>query len=460
MKEYPRKESDYQTVTRWVMDKIIKVISALDNQLIQDNIKKCYVDIEFLIEDISYQEGLLEALKIASPDALIINLEIEGDLDRFSFVQAIRDMNDTVKVLLITKAEDKEYSNWLVSKGIYDVFVDGKCTFQDIHEAVIREQKVIVKKEIQKEYIEKEKIITKEKVIKEVISVNFKKLVLSVWGNAEFACELAYITARLTRFRVLLLNLDFISPTADIYLNLCDRLNGLARDPPKSFGLGYVIEALEKRYLTPGVFEQACLKRKESDNLYILMDTGGIDSCDRYKGKDISGLIDQLYRDFDIVILILNKSIYDPFTITALLKSDYNIIAIPANADAVKEFEACFLYMNVKHNIPVDKSRFVAYEYKKGVNYPLSHLKDIFTENCFLGTVSYSAEREMYRNLNSCYAKWIVKKNPAEYINILSKLNIIPRRTLGHKIRDWLMKKASKITRKITKKEIGGEKHE
>ena len=66
---------------------------------------------------------------------------------------------------------------------------------------------------------------------------------------------------------------------------------------------------------------------------------------------------------------------------------------------------------------------------KKGVNFPLSHLKDIFTENCFLGFVSYSKEREMYRNLNSCYAKWIVKKNPAEYINILSKLNIVPKKT-------------------------------
>ena len=440
------------------MSEKIKVISALDNQLIQDNFKKSYENIEFLLGDIPYQEGLLDVLKTMLPDAIIISIDIEGDLDRFSFIQAIRDMNDTIKVILIMKSEDKEYINWLVSKGVYDVFVDGKCAFQDIYEALIREQKVIVKKEIQKEYIEKEKIITKEKVIKEVVSVNFKKLVLSVWGSAEFACELAYITARLTRFRILLLNLDFLSPTADIYLNLSDRLNGLARDPPKSFGLGYVIEALEKRYLTPGVFEQACLKRKESDNLYILMDTGNIDSCDRFKGKDISGLIDQLYRDFDIVILILNKSIYDPFTITALLKSDYNIIAIPANADAIKEFESCFLYMNVKHNIPVDKSRFVAYEYKKGVNYPLSHLKDIFTENCFLGTVSYSAEREMYRNLNSCYAKWIFKKNPSEYINILFKLNIIPQRTLGHKIRDWFMKKACKITRKITKKEIGGKK--
>ena len=72
------------------MDKIIKIISALDNHLIQDNFKKSHKDIDFLLGDISYQEGLLEALKTVSPDALIINLDIEGDLDRFSFIQAIR----------------------------------------------------------------------------------------------------------------------------------------------------------------------------------------------------------------------------------------------------------------------------------------------------------------------------------------------------------------------------------
>jgi len=221
------------------MSEKIKAISALNNQLVQDNFKKSYEDIDFLLEDISYQEGLLDTLKTVSPDALIINLDIEGDLNRFSFIQAIRDTNDTVKVILIIKAVDKEYSNWLVTKGVYDVFVDGKCTFQDIYEAVIREQKVIVKKEIPKEYIEKEKIITKEKVIKEVVSVNFKKLVLSVWGSAEFACELAYLAARLTNYSVLLADLDGFSPKVDIYLGISGTFEAHARDSPRSLGQKY-----------------------------------------------------------------------------------------------------------------------------------------------------------------------------------------------------------------------------
>lgn len=452
MKEYFRKLSDYQTVKRWCMGKTIKVISALNNQLIQGNLRMSYEDLEFILEDISYQEGLLEAQKTMSPDALIINLDIEGDLDRFSFIQAVRDINDTIKVILIVKTEDKEYNNWLISKGVYDIFIDGKCTFQNIYDALIREQKVIIKKEIQKEYIEKVKIVTREKVVREVVSVNFKKLVLGVWGNAEFSCELAYMAARLTKFRVLLLNLDFISPTVDTYLNIPDRLNGPSKDPPGSSGFSYAIEAFEKKHLSSKIFEQACLKKKELNNLYILFDTGDIGSYEKYKEKDIQGFIEQLHRDFDLVILILNKSIYDTFALAALSKSDYNIIPIHANADAVKEFESCFLGMNVRNYIPIEKCRFVAFEYKNGINYPVHHLKDIFTENYFLGVISYAAERELYRNLNSCYARWIYRKNPSEYINILSKFNILPERQIRHRVRDWLVKRASRIIKKQTKR--------
>ena len=182
------------------------------------------------------------------------------------------------------------------------------------------------------------------------------------------------------------------------------------------------------------------------------MDVDDIGNYDRYKDKNISGFIDCLYHDFDIVILIVGKSVFDPYTTTALIKSDYNVISIPASADALREFESCFLYMNVKFNVPVDKSRFVAFEYKKGIHYPVSYLKDIFTQNGFLGALSYTREREMFRNLNSFYAKWAFRKTPEEYIAILSKFNIVPKKTFTYKIKNWFMKKAKRFFKCFYKK--------
>jgi hypothetical protein len=53
-------------------------------------------------------------------------MDIEGDLEEKAFIEAIRQINVMIKVVLIVKREDKEISNWLISKGIFDVFIDGQ----------------------------------------------------------------------------------------------------------------------------------------------------------------------------------------------------------------------------------------------------------------------------------------------------------------------------------------------
>lgn len=291
----------------------------------------------------------------------------------------------------------------------------------------------------------KEKIVTVEKIIKEPVS--FKKLVLSIWGNGEFACELAYMAARLTKYKVLLANLVFISSNAGAYMGLTDRLNELARDPPESFGFTAVFDALGKGRLSFDVFEKACIKKKGLDNLCILMDPGGVENFEKYKSKDISGFIGHAYRYFDIIVLILDKSIFDPVTITALSKSDWNIIAAHANVDSLMEYGTYLKYMKERHQISPEKVKYVAFEYKKGINLPVSCLKSVFTGDSFLGVVNYSREREVYRNLNSFYVKWAFRKNPAEYVDILSKFNIIPGRTFRDRIRDWIVTKTRKAVK-------------
>jgi hypothetical protein len=116
----------------------------------------------------------------------------------------------------------------------------------------------------------------------------------------------------------------------------------------------------------------------------------------------------------------------DPITLISLSKSDYNIIAIPANFDTIREFRTHLHYLKDKHNIPFEKTKFVAWEYKKDVNYPLSYLKNIVSVDSFAGCVSYHPDRERCRNLNSAYSKLAYKRNLNEYIDILSAFNIVP----------------------------------
>lgn len=415
----------------------MKLLSALGNQHIQDSLKRSYPELEFLLPDLDYQEGILDALQNNSPDAILVSMDIEGNLDDKTFIGALRGINETIKVILIVKNEDKEFTNWLISKGIFDVFVDGVCTFDEIYEFLTREQKVIIKKEIQKEYVQKERVITKEKIVKEIVPVSFKKLVLCIWGSNEFGCELSYFISRLTKNNVLLVDLDCISHKMDIYLGLTKTVETLARDSP----ISEVFDSYTKGTISKECFEQHCIKLKGLPNLYILTDRSQTDFNDQVKEKELTGLIDQSYRLFDLVILLLNPSVYDLLAPAALMKSDYLIASFPASADNLKDFENYLLYMKVKHNLPLDRIRYVAYEYKDNVHYPISYLKEIFSGNGFLGTISYTKQRELYRNLNTCYARWVFRKNPGEYIDILSKFNIVPKRTFSEKVKAWFKRK-------------------
>lgn len=425
------------------------MLTAVGNQHIQDSLKKNYNKLEFLLPDLDYQEGILDALQNNSPDAILVSMDIEGNLDNKAFIVALRTVHETVKVILIVKSEDKEFTNWLIPKGIFDVFIDGQCTFDEIYEALTREQKVIIKTKIQKEYVRKEKVITKEKIVKEIIPVSFRKLVLSIWGRGEFGCELSYFVAKLTNYKVLLVDLDCISPKVDIYLGLTHTIEKLARDSPKISPLNAAMRNANRNMVTIENFEPYCIKCKDLSNLFVISGIQGTNHLEQVNEKEISGLIDQSYKLFDLVILLLNPSVYDPLVSAALLKSDYLIAAFQACADNLKDFENYLLYMKTKHNLPLDRIRYAAYEYKDNVHYPVSYLKEIFSGSGFLGTIAYTKQRELYRNLNACYARWAFRKNPGEYIDILSKFNIVPKRTVSGKAKAWLERKLRPVLKAL-----------
>lgn len=167
----------------------MNVLTALTNPLIQRKIGELYPDINFVLDDLTYKDGVLEALKIHKLDAIITSTNIEGKYDKYEYINQIRQLDDTVKIILILKEEDKDYTNWLASKGVFDVLIEGKTDFQELYEALKREQKVIYKTQVitetKTEYIEQEKIIkVKEPVLQERI---IGTVTIAVYGSCRGA---------------------------------------------------------------------------------------------------------------------------------------------------------------------------------------------------------------------------------------------------------------------------------
>ena len=259
--------------------------------------------------------------------------------------------------------------------------------------------------------------------------VIFKKIVLTVWGNAEFASELAYMAAKLTDFEILLVNLDFTAPKMDYYLNL---------ENIRCNHFGNILNGVQARRLSPERFKEGCVRKEEWGRLHVLMDRYDMDSYEQYRDKDIGGFIEYAYQNFDITLLAVNQSVLDLYTVTALLKSDYNIIPITANIDVIREFRYYTAHLHKKHTIPIQKMRYIAYEYKRGIHPSESDLKREIGSEYYMGHISYQSQRETYRNYNAMFAQHMQKRYMNEYIDILGHFNIVPKRAWGRKIRDWL----------------------
>ena len=268
-------------------------------------------------------------------------------------------------------------------------------------------------------------------------TIPFKKLVLTVWDNAEFGCEFAYEAARLSGYSVLLIDLDLLAPKADLHLNLRKYTVGFENGGLfGSSGLNIVMDSIEKNFLTSEILLEASMKRSELKNLFILTGNYKIENYEYYRDDSLFKLIEKAYQSFDITLLLVNKSIYDSFTVVSLAKSDYNLVAIRADVDKLREFNSYIVFLKDKQHISMNKMKFVAFEYEEHVSMGMNELREITQDN-LIGKVNYSRKRAVYRNLKASYVRRMEKEIINEYASILSFFNIVPAYGFFNRLIDW-----------------------
>ncbi len=276
---------------------------------------------------------------------------------------------------------------------------------------------------------------------------SFSKLVITVWDNAEFGCELAYTAAKHSKGEVLLADLDLLSPKADLILNLKkypsnSRSKGI-------FGyscLDMVMDAIGKGMLTTELLKQTTIVGKTLKNLHIITGNYRLENYEYYSESSVSQLIDKCYRSFDITILLVNRSIYDAFTLAALLKSDLNIAAIPGDISSLREFNTYIAFLKEKQQLPLERTKFVLFEYDNVLSIPISEARAA-TQGNLIGKVSASRKRAMYRNLNGVYAERMENAIEGEYIQLFAEVGL-----------RYMQRPVSKLVKRI-KGVLGRENH-
>jgi hypothetical protein len=193
------------------------------------------------------------------------------------------------------------------------------------------------------------------------------------------------------------------------------------------------MDAIGKAVLTKELIFQSTVSRKELKNLHILTGSYRLDNYEYYTEDSVPKLIDKCYRIFDITILLVNRSIYDAFTLAALLKSDINIAAVKGDILSLREFNSYITFLKEKQNLPLNATKFVFFESDRVNDIAVSEANEA-TQGNFAGRISYSRKRAEYRNKKEAYVLHAEKEISAEYCRVLERIGILHDPGLVHRI--------------------------
>jgi serine/threonine protein kinase len=263
----------------------------------------------------------------------------------------------------------------------------------------------------------------------------FNKRIITVWDNAEFSCELAYYLAKNTSNRILLADLDLLAPKVDLILDVPKFVqNPINHESTRDTGLSLLSDYASRGMLTVRAVMEASVKRRELKNLHIITGSYRLQDYEYFSNEYLIEMVDRFYAGFDITILSVNRSIYDSYTIIALDRSDINIIPLRADAVSFREFNSFILYLSQKQQIPVDKFKFVAFEYDRETDMDTASMKEV-TDGNFAGTIRLSRRRVKCRCLKEPYPKRMEKEVIADYGKISEKLGITPKLSAAQKFK-------------------------
>jgi hypothetical protein len=85
----------------------------------------------------------------------------------------------------------------------------------------------------------------------------------------------------------------------------------------------------------------------------------------------------------------------------------------------------------------MEATKFVFFEYDKSNGMCMSEAKEA-TQHNFLGSISASRKRAMYRNMSGVYAAHMEKEIVTEYNQLLVNLGFVPALSSLHKFRQFI----------------------
>jgi len=251
-----------------------------------------------------------------------------------------------------------------------------------------------------------------------------KAYMLTVFDEPQFAAELSLSVGKMfSEKKVAILDGDRFNPRLDVYLNTQSHIKSVFThlDFRRATGLNLLIDANNKHALTKQYVEHLSLKVDGYKNVSYFSGNYLIEDYEYYKLEDYKKVIQFLKLHYDILIVSVNKFLYDAYTCQSLITSDYNLISIRGSLPDINEKKRYINFLVSKQKIEKEKNRYFLFDYNSNYHIKEKLVKEII-DGYYLGNIPYSPYRSqgLYRNYSM--TKHMKKRNMAPYIKLFNKL--------------------------------------
>lgn len=218
---------------------------------------------------------------------------------------------------------------------------------------------------------------------------------LCVSGPAALAYELGAMFSLQTDCHVLVIDLDRLTPTADLYTGVKAILEGQYEffNRATATGLNVLLDCAKKGNLQKEVFSKCTQTVKGYEQLHVLSGVYQLADYEYYRAEDIKMIVERASGYYDVILMRTNGFIYDGFTLMAQKLADLIITGLEPDIAMVRAYRQTVHLLKEKQGIPLSAQYWVLAEMRKASAIEIAFYENLAGSNC-MGRIPYFLERQ------------------------------------------------------------------
>lgn len=402
-----------------------KIITGMGNEILSCELRK-YTKYDVPQEDSFCQDVFISKLKKEDVDVIIISGLLQGQWTLEEFVEKIKKVNSTARIIIVTDEIDNTERKILEDYDVLDIFLDSTVEVKDIMDAIDREETIKKKYEMVSEAnttnydVSTEAAKTDNLVFEKVVQ---KQEVIAISGNngsgkSTFAINFCRVLAQKSDSKILLIDLDTLSGHIDDMLNIekTPQTIELALDADKKSGINYATELIMKNRFDSNVFEELVIS---SNGFDVLTGNTSLHYCQNVlKTEYYEKILKCAKEKYDFIVLDTSSNIFLDSTKWALEASSKIFYITEGSNVAIKKAEQ-FIHI-ITNTWGIWKGKLQVIVNKKFRNdYEDEVISGVVENIPVIGEIKLNEETDS-----------------TAYERILEKINYIPKKKLLEKLFD------------------------